>query len=528
MGPTSIFVSALLDYFVDNQLHPDPHVAQTLPRLLERLFSEQLSCATFMNRLLPHLGGYVDSGGCEVLAGRGLPLLTNIPRCAESILVFLKQWSAAAELADEIIKAKPPETNRYSRKQRASNFNLREFMGEVGATGHDVNDVVNLLEGAKRIPQHVLNVEAEERRYRITEEWQRAWEVLVNKYNDLNEFVDINHRDLGPYVHLPLEHPDQLAAILGNDLSVPREATCIVNPKIAAAAKNAYVIGDDDDEEADDSPSHRETPSPISDSFAGTSRDLSDVFGLKLVVSPPNLGSNDSTFVQFFSEKSCLCRDSLRGLPALPWSFGSDEKNAIIVDVPGPGLAPFHCMFIQSKKISSRACIVPLGGPMAPTYIVCPKYQPIEVENGDRLICHQWTFEVRIVPTGLHSSSLSLLSDEGTTFDVPMEGCHVGAGNRSKQTKFQPSFPQHKLALKHRLKDMAAIHMAFFYHMPTNRWTLVDHAPDPLGTLLLLKSDTAFHLSEGMRVKLGPVVLEVVVVPEPAHGRNVAGHWEPA
>merc|ERR1712032_1570670 len=138
------------------------------------------------------------------------------------------------------------------------------------------------------------------------------------------------------------------------------------------------------------------------------------------------------------------------------------------------------------------------------------------------------TFEVRIVPTGLHSSSLSLLSDEGTTFDVPMEGCHVGAGNRSKQTKFQPSFPQHKLALKHRLKDMAAIHMAFFYHMPTNRWTLVDHAPDPLGTLLLLKSDTAFHLSEGMRVKLGPVVLEVVVVPEPAHGRNVAGHWEPA
>jgi len=147
---------------------------------------------------------------------------------------------------------------------------------------------------------------------------------------------------------------------------------------------------------------------------------------------------------------------------------------------------------------------------MAPTYIICPKYQPLQVQNGDRLVCHQWTFELRIQPTEKpHESSLSILTDEGDVFKVPVEGCHVGAGNRSRHLDLQPAFPHAKFALKHRLRDMAAVHVAFFYHPSMDRWTLVDHSPDPLGSLLLLKPGMAYPLSHGLRVMIGPLILEV-------------------
>lgn len=97
----------------------------------------------------------------------------------------------------------------------------------------------------------------------------------------------------------------------------------------------------------------------------------------------------------------------------------------MIVDVPGTGLAPFHCVFARSAAQTKRACIIPLGSPMAPTYVICPKYQPLQVQNGDRLVCHSWNFEIRILKIGLHTSSLSILTDEGDVFEVPMDGCHV-------------------------------------------------------------------------------------------------------
>merc|ERR1711957_266976 len=108
----------------------------------------------------------------------------------------------------------------------------------------------------------------------------------------------------------------------------------------------------------------------------------------------------------------------------------------------------------------------------------------------------------------LHSSSLSILTDEGDAFEVPLDGCHVGAGNRSRHLENQPCFPPTKFALKHRLTGMAAVHLAIHYHAPTDRWTLVDHAPDPLGTLLLLRPGVAHPLSHGSRVKMGPFVVE--------------------
>merc|ERR1712217_747226 len=152
------------------------------------------------------------------------------------------------------------------------------------------------------------------------------------------------------------------------------------------------------------------------------------------------------------------------------------------------------------------------GDPTTTSHIVCPKYQPMQVNNGDIFVCQQWNFEVRIEPTDqLHRSALSILTDEGDAFRVPMGGCHVGAGNRSRHLDYQPVYPQTKFALKHRLRDMAAVHLAFHYHPPTNRWTVVDHSPDPLGTLLLLKTGVAYPLSDGQRIKIGPLILEVAL-----------------
>jgi len=299
------------------------------------------------------------------------------------------------------------------------------------------------------------------------------------------------------------------------------------NPDFAKAGKEGYKLQEDGtDSDAEDS--CHESPGPLNSGglWQGPSSpdadSLSAAFGLRLVEWPVHLvGSgpdSSSSFVSYFSETNrCVSMRDLQGLPPLPWSFGTDSRNAIILDVPSPGIAPFHCLFTQARAQGRRACIVALGGPWVPTYIVCPKYQPIHVHNGYRLVCHQWNFELRITPTGLHSSKLQILSDEGDVFDVPPEGCHVGAGNRSRQVPNQPSFPPTKFALKHRLKDMSAVHMALNYHVPSNRWTLIDHSPEPLGTLIVLKTGTAYPLSQGLRVKLGPVILETVLTGNSTH-----------
>lgn len=273
------------------------------------------------------------------------------------------------------------------------------------------------------------------------------------------------------------------------------------------SAKEGYKIEDDNDDEEE----------LYASEISGTSNSigkLSDAFGLRLIDWPADtVGSgpaSTSTFVAYFSETHrTVARNYLDGLPALPWSFGTDERNSVILDIPG--VAAFQCIFTQSRVQAKRPCIVALGGASIPMYIVCPKYQPMQIQNGDRLVCHQWNFELRIVSTGLHASSCQVLTDEGDVFDVPLEGCHVGAGNRSRQLPNQPSFPQTKFALKHRLRDMSAVHMAIQYHAPTDRWTLIDHSPDPFGTLLLLRTSQSYPLSHGMRLKMGPVLFECIL-----------------
>lgn len=385
---------------------------------------------------------------------------------------------------------------------------MSSFMDRIQETGHSAKEVVALLEGARPIPSHVLTVPVPLERYRIDTEMTRRWELVTDQYGDLKELMQAHHRDLGPYVHLRLDQPEQWAEHLK---SQPREAWCLVNPDIVKKAAKGYVIEDEDSDDDEEDDTFEELKDP------GAPRDVSDSFGLRLVEWPEELGAGASctasTFVRFFSEEGYLVsRFHLQGLPKLPWLFGSDERNTIIMDIPGTGtgIAPFHCIFQRSNVQPLRACIVPLGDPMAQSYIICPKYQPLQVQNGDRLVCHEWMFQLRIEPTeNAHVSALSLLTDEGVVYKVPFEGCHVGAGNRSRQLENQPTFPSAKFALTHRLKDMAAVHLAFHFSPPMNRWTLVDHSPNPLGALLLLQPGVAYPLSEGLRVKLGPVVLEV-------------------
>lgn len=496
-APTRVMANEMLGHLVNKGFHPDCHVADMFPRVLDRLFGVQMSLQAFMNRFLPNLGGYVDSSGAEIHAGCGLPLHTDAVRCASSILNFIRQWEDLVVAVDAEEAASKNRTRRSSAR-RGSHFDLEHFLDEVGDTGHSVHDVINMLEGAVPVPDHVVQVPEEQRRYHVDGDTSRRWELLTNTYYDLIEMVESGHRDLGPYLHLALDNPDELAKIWVNQ---PKQAWCLINPEVVKAALKGYSSEDADD-------------SHIPDVLRPVKEDVSRRFGLRLVGYPQGAnGSKPSTFVKFFSEEHRLIsRSCLQGLPPLPWSFGCDPRNSIIVDIPESEVAPFHFLVAQSKVRPDYACLVSLCGSDFPTYIVCPKYQPLPVYNGDRIVCDQWTFELHLRQTDqMHTSSLEILTNHGDTFQVPKDGCHVGAGNRSRLNNKQPHFPHTKFALHQQLRNIAAVHMAFHYHPPMDRWTVVDHCPDPFGTLLLIRPGVAHLLSDGLRVKFGSVVLETVL-----------------
>lgn len=331
----------------------------------------------------------------------------------------------------------------------------------------------------------------------------------MEQFYDLVELVEEGSRDLGPYLRVEIDRPETVAAAWGG--SQPATACCLTSPEIAQAARrtsSAYRawrthLLDQRDASGEELP----------EALAVKRLHASDSLSLALVEFPSELASPDagSTFTSFFAQEGRrISRTGLPGLPQLPWTFGSDRRNTIVVDVPGVTVAPFHCIFAPSRAQPWRTCIIPAGNRMSPTYLICPKYQLMEVHNGDRLVCQQWTFELRISGTGSdHVSGLTILTDEGEEFKVPMDGCHVGAGNRSKQIQHQPSFPPTKFPLKHRLRDMAAVQFALVRNGACDRWMLVDHSPDPQGTMMLLRPGVAYPLSEGMRLKIGPLVVEV-------------------
>jgi hypothetical protein len=497
--PTRILASTLLNQFVDQQLHPDPHVSEMLPRVLEKLFSEQVSAKAFMNMFLPLTGGYVDSRGVEVPIGAGLPLKTNLERCAESLLTFLRQWSDLVLAAEEEDWQKTSKSLRSGGdfRQMSGQLAADEFMHAVEASGHGYRDVVAMLEGVIQSPEEILNVPIEEHRYKMQDGIRRTWEILTGQFIDTVEMAKEGSRDLGPYLHVEVDRPETVAAAWGG--SQPSTAAWVTNPKLAEDARIHFLEQHDD-----------EFPQPgiLAHSFLHASDSLS----LTLVGFPSDMAMpvSTSTFVKFFAEGRRISRTGLQGLPPMPWTFGSDRRNTIVVDVPGVTIAQFHCMFVPSRSQPWRACVIPLGNLLSPTYLICPKYQPIEVHNGDRIVCHQWVFELRIDGGGAsHVSQLKILTDEGEEFKMPMDGCHVGAGNRSKQIEHQPWFPPTKFPLKHRLRDMAAVQFSVVRNPSCDRWMLVDHSHDPEGTLLQLRTGTAYPLSEGMNMKLGPLVLEV-------------------
>lgn len=501
-APALILAGALLTHLVDLGLHPDPYVAEMLPRVLDRLFGPQVSRKAWLNRLLPTMGGYVDSRGQQVAPGEGLPLHSNPERCAETLLVFLRRWCdlvLGAEEEDAARDAKR-ELKSDSTLRRGSQFLIEHFVSKLMETGHSTKEVVDLLEGATEVPRHVLEVSDDGRRYRVDDNMVRSWELLTAQYLDGIDALEDRQRDLGPYIQVDLDRPEEMAKYLQVDT---KGAWHIVNPEVAKAAARYYQL--DDDEEQD-----------VQDQATLTMQyDASDVLGLKLVEWPAELnpeGNTGSTFIRFFSQEGKrISRFFMQGLPPLPWSFGSDERNTIIMDIEHRyGVAAFHCIFARARAQPKRPVIVPLGDPMSPSYVVCPKYQPLQVRNGDRLICHQWTFELRLEPKGPHLDQLQILTDEGTVFEVPFEGCHMGAGSRSMRVDYQPYFPPTKFVLTHRLMNMAAVHVVFQYTAGLNRWMLMDHSPDALGTLLLLKPGVAYPLSAGLQLKLGPLILQVV------------------
>jgi len=169
----------------------------------------------------------------------------------------------------------------------------------------------------------------------------------------------------------------------------------------------------------------------------------------------------------------------------------------------------------SQKQPRDRACVVHIGNSyLAPSYIVCPKFQHMPVKDGYRVVCHSWTLELRIRPTSLHTSALTIFTDEGTSFEVPLSGCHVGAGHRALEDAATIPFPKEcKMSLESRLQNISTVHCAFHYHRAGDRWSIVDHSDVEEGTLIELLPGYAYPLSHGMRVKTGPITMEVITLP---------------
>lgn len=475
--PTRILATSILGELLDAGLHPDPHVAEAFPRVLSAIFGEQILQVIFMDYFTPLLGGFVDGQGFNVPPAEGFRPKSNPSRTAEAVLVFLRSWVDAVTQFENEAEAK--KKHAEIARQNGTDPSIPSGWRVPDVKGADI---VGLLEGEIDVPDELTTIPCEKQRYAISDNQKRIWELESRRLHFYVEHLHFRDRDLGPYLHVDPENPESLKAAWGLQ-----------------------------------SPGNREQSSlPFQPKQPELRHEISDAFGLKLVEWPAD--ASDSTFVRFFapSEDGAhgkhIARGDLDGLPPLPWSFGSDQRNTVIVDVPDEKLANFQCLFVASHLQPNVPCVVPLGDPfVAPMYILTPKYQHLPVKNGYRLICHSWVFECRIMTTGLHASSLSLLTDEGEIFEVPSSGCHVGAGHRSKQLEHQPRFPQTKMALKHRLQGMSTVHIAFHYNKLADRWTLVDHSPGPFDTLLQLKPGHGYPLTSGLRVRLGEVTLEAVI-----------------
>eukprot|EP00931_Biecheleriopsis_adriatica_P018175 TRINITY_DN1280_c0_g1_i1.p1 TRINITY_DN1280_c0_g1~~TRINITY_DN1280_c0_g1_i1.p1 ORF type:complete len:794 (-),score=166.52 TRINITY_DN1280_c0_g1_i1:99-2480(-) len=498
-APCRILAAAIWNHMRQSGLHPDPWVAEHLPLLLHEIYGVQMSCDTFMNNFLLKLGGYIASNNVEVPIGQGLPLLTDVNRTAESLLRFVRQWcKLSTELKEEAASTQNQDSFKKKSVKRASKFKMDTFLDAMTQTGHSVNDVIELLEGAKRIEDHVLRVPASEQRYRVDADMIIRWELLTRRNQDLQENIPISDRDKGPYITLPtLITEDDLKAVwrgLYHD-----GASFLVNSEVYHAAKEKYFMNEDDSEEEE-----------LVHLSSGD--DVSDFFGFKLIEAHQDLDSSSrpSLFLSFLrGENTLTSRRQLPGLPALPWCLGTDPRNTMVLDLEAQGLAPFHCILKKAAAQERRVCIAPLHGDRGESYIVLPMYQPIQVRDGYHLRCHDWLFELNIEHDyETNTSALTIMTEDGTSFQSPFEGCHIGVGTLSRKRPYQPAFPTAKMVLTSRTEKMQEVHLVFLYEPPTNRWTVVNHCPDERGGLMVLSTGTSYPLSLGLRVRLGPLLLE--------------------
>merc|ERR1712118_106412 len=89
-----------------------------------------------------------------------------------------------------------------------------------------------------------------------------------------------------------------------------------------------------------------------------------------------------------------------------------------------------------------------------------------------------------------------------------------GAGHRALEDAATIPFPKDcKMSLQSRLQNISTVHCAFHYHKAGDRWSIVDHSDVEEGTLIELLPGFAYPLSHGMRVKTGPITVEVITLP---------------
>eukprot|EP00933_Yihiella_yeosuensis_P003888 TRINITY_DN1073_c0_g1_i1.p1 TRINITY_DN1073_c0_g1~~TRINITY_DN1073_c0_g1_i1.p1 ORF type:complete len:827 (+),score=138.66 TRINITY_DN1073_c0_g1_i1:75-2555(+) len=503
--PSRILAAELLSQLAMYQLHPDPWVTEMLPRVFEHLFGVQVSCDCFMNKFLPKVGGYTDKSGItEILQGCGLKLLSDPTRAAETLLVFLRHWAELVSGAEEeAIRPVHKEDFKIMEVTRCSEFSMATYLEKIQQTGHRLDDVNDLLDGCVEIPKEILEIKADDRRYKVDEESVRRWEILSRVNLDSIEPLANFHRDLGPYLqNIDVLNEAKMASLwegLYNE-----EAAHLHNPEVLSKSKQEYTLDDCGEEEA-----NRFQALGLSDQD-----DVSDFLGLRLVDAPEDLKSENcsSNFMRFLrlDQRALISRRKLEGLPELPWCLGSDARNTVVLDVPS-GIDPFHCILSKSRAQGKRVCLQTLGDGSNPSYIVCPKYQPLQVFTGYRFLCHDRTFEIRIKPDfDTRTSRLFILIDDGTRFEAPPEGCHVGVNACSRRRPYQPFFQSAKMVLE-KSPGVDEVQLSFNYEAPMDRWTVVDHSAEELGTLLELKPGTAYPLSKGMRFCLGSLQFEMTL-----------------
>merc|ERR1712048_643197 len=110
----------------------------------------------------------------------------------------------------------------------------------------------------------------------IDDDKRRSWELITRQDYDTFETLDMNHRDLGPYLNLNISDMDAVKAAWGNH---SRDMWCLINPEIVQSANNGWS-------KVEEFASDASSPRRAKLSKIGN-KNISDALGLKLIEYPP-------------------------------------------------------------------------------------------------------------------------------------------------------------------------------------------------------------------------------------------------